>query len=112
MLASAANVANEILDKKIFQITSGHKFLEASPVQANKRVCVSYLLDRHPGEDAVLLYMGDDDKDEEAFALIQSKGGFAIRVCSNVINNPIEDWRLDNPEEARAWLHTIIKYFS
>jgi trehalose-6-phosphatase len=65
-----------------------------------------------PIENKTLIYMGDDDKDEEAFEVIQSHGGFAIRVCSNVINKPIEDWRLENPKAARNWLWGIVYRFS
>jgi len=59
--------------------------------------------------DGTLIYMGDDDKDEQAFEVVQSYGGVAIRVCSNVINSPIEDWRLDDPKAAREWLWNLTK---
>ena len=104
ILLTAEKIARKNLDLTKFKVKAGHKFLEASPHQANKMRCVKYLMNLIPIEGKVLIYMGDDDKDEEAFQVVQSHGGFAVRVCSNVINNPIEDWRLENPKAARRWL--------
>jgi len=107
VLKTAEKIARNTLDSSIFQVKPGHKFLETSPRQANKGQCVRYLMNIIPTEGKTLIYMGDDDKDEEAFAVVQSQGGFAIRVLSNVINNPIEDWRLEDPKAARGWLWEI-----
>ncbi len=112
VLNFASSIAEKILTKEIFQIKPGQKFLEAGPIQANKGICLEYLLNKYPHTDELMIYMGDDDKDEEAFAVIQSRGGLAIRVCSNVINKPIEDWRLDNTQAARDWLRSLTNYFT
>ena len=104
VLKMAQTAAVEQLDAQEFLVVPGHKFLEAGPRLANKRDGVSYLLEIDPPKEESLLYLGDDDKDEAAFRVIQSRGGAAIRVCSNVINQPIEDWRLADPQSARAWL--------
>ncbi len=111
VLREAENAARSTLDHALFQVKPGHKFLEVSPKQANKGQCVRYLMNIIPVEGKVLIYMGDDDKDEVAFEVVQSYGGFAIRVCSNVINNPIEDWRLENPKAARRWLWNLFDKF-
>jgi len=108
VLTSAEKVARKKLDPVVFQIKGGHKFLEASPQEANKGQSVKYLMNIIPTQGKTLIYMGDDDKDEQAFDVVQEHGGFAIRVCSNVINNPIEDWRLEEPEAARRWLWDIV----
>lgn len=112
ILSTAEKVAQNILPGSIFQVNPGHKFLEASPKRASKGQCVKYLMNIIPINDKTLIYMGDDDKDEEAFEVVQSQGGFAIRVCSNVITMPIEDWRLANPKSARNWLWGIVERFS
>jgi len=109
ILLDAQKAASRELDPKIFQVKSGHKFLEVSPKQADKGQCVKFLVNKISTENAVLLYLGDDDKDEVAFEVVHSLGGFAIRVCSNMINNPIEDWRLDNPKAARDWLWMLAR---
>jgi trehalose 6-phosphate phosphatase len=103
-LSRAKTVAEKMMDLTLFQVKAGHKFLEVSPNQANKGQCVKFLMNKISTHDAVLLYLGDDDKDEQAFEVIHCYEGFAIRVCSNVVNDPIEDWRLEDPKAARAWL--------
>jgi len=108
ILSAAKQLARKMVNPDMFQVKAGHKFLEVSPKQANKGHCVKYLMNIIPTQGKTLIYMGDDDKDEQAFEVVQSKGGFAIRVCSNVINNPIEDWRLENPKAARGWLWEIV----
>ncbi len=110
-LDDAHGIANKQLDSAIFQVNAGHKFLEVSPRQANKGTCVKYLVKTLSLEDALLIYVGDDDKDEQAFDVVHSYGGIAIRVCSNVINNPIEDWRLADPKAAREWLWSLIESY-
>ena len=111
-LRKAEKMARIFADDASFQIIPGHKFLEVSPISANKGNCVSYLLNTvPPANDEAIIYMGDDDKDEQAFKVIQSAGGWAIRVCSNVINESIEDWRIADPAAARAWLWSLLDQF-
>lgn len=112
ILTAAKIAAQNTLPDSVFQVNPGHKFLEASPKEANKGQCVRYLMNILPIEGRTLIYMGDDDKDEEAFEVVQYHGGFAIRVYSNVINKPIEDWRLANPKAARSWLWEIVEGYS
>jgi trehalose 6-phosphate phosphatase len=112
ILGKARAAATQLLDLREFLVLPGHKFLEAGPRLANKRDGVDYLLKIDPPVDESLLYLGDDDKDETAFRVIQSRGGAAIRVCSNVITEPIEDWRLPDPRAARAWLRKLPELFA
>ena len=112
ILSKAEETAYILADESSFQIIPGYKFLEVSPISANKGNCVSYLLNTvPPADDETIIYMGDDDKDEQAFKVIHSAGGWAIRVCSNVINEPIEDWRIEDPTAARAWLWSLLDQF-
>jgi len=64
-----------------FRILGGHKFLEIGPAQANKGSTIEFLSDRDPQPDALLVYIGDDDKDEEAFAAILAQNGLAVVVA-------------------------------
>jgi len=107
LLKKAQEQAAETLDIKEFRVLPGHRFLEAGPLLADKGEGMKYLLEIDPPEEESLLYLGDDDKDEAAFRVVQSCGGAAIRVCSNVINQAIEDWRLPNPQETRLWLRSL-----
>jgi trehalose 6-phosphate phosphatase len=92
----------------LFRILGGHKFLEIGPALAHKGRSVEYLLDREPWPGAVPVYLGDDDKDEEAFGVIQARGGVAILVAAEA--RPTQaDLRLESTQAARRWLATLIE---
>ncbi len=94
-----------------FRILGGHKFLEVAPRLASKKEAVIYLLREYPFPDANLLYMGDDDKDEEAFPVIHARNGLAIKVLQpSQLSRPTEaDFCLGSPEEVHQWLHELIR---
>ena len=92
---------------ELFRILGGHKFLEVGPTLAHKGQTVDYLLERYPWPGALPLYVGDDDKDEEAFSVIHAHGGLAIRVCESSCETAA-DGRLRSPEEARHWLRKLV----
>ena len=102
-------VSAELLEED-FRILGGHKFLEVAPQLASKRETVAYLLNRYPLPDARLVYIGDDDKDEEAFPLIHVHQGVAIKVLQpSQAGQPTEaDFFLDSPAEARQWLQGLV----
>jgi trehalose-phosphatase len=78
VLAEAHHLAEAAMqqadDPNQFRLLGGHKFLEIGPRLAHKGLTVSYLLDDYPWPKALPLYLGDDDKDEEAFGVIQARG--------------------------------------
>lgn len=122
VLAAARRFATEIIqahDPNLFRLLGGHKFLEIGPRLAHKGRTIEYLLDRPPGHpaahlaewpDARLLYLGDDDKDEEAFEVIQARGGTAI-VVSREPRQTRADYRLESPADARRWLGALLQHF-
>jgi trehalose 6-phosphate phosphatase len=87
----------------LFRLLGGHKFLEIGPRLAHKGRTVAYLLAQYPWPGALPLYLGDDDKDEEAFGVIQEQGGIAIVVSASPRKTQA-DGRLESPQTARAWL--------
>jgi trehalose 6-phosphate phosphatase len=89
-----------------FRILGGHRFLEIGPRLANKGQTVEYLLDRFPFEGASLLFIGDDDKDEEAFQVIQAHSGTAL-VTSDPPRLSQADFRLQNPSQVRRFLSRL-----
>jgi trehalose-phosphatase len=91
-----------------FRLLGGHKFLEIGPQLAHKGLTVDYLLVHYPWPGAVPVYLGDDDKDEEAFEVIGSHGGIAILVASRP-RNTNADCRLESPQAARRWLEVLLK---
>jgi trehalose-phosphatase len=73
-------VQREEFPAELFRVMGGHRFLEVAPRLANKGTTLRYLLNEQPLEGALPVYIGDDDKDEEAFAVIQEVSGVAIKV--------------------------------
>jgi trehalose 6-phosphate phosphatase len=91
---------------ELFRLLGGHKFLEIGPTLAHKGRTVEYLLERDPWPGALPLYLGDDDKDEEAFGVVKERGGFAILVAARPRETQA-DHRLASPQAARHWLETL-----
>jgi len=89
-----------------FRLLGGKKFLEIAPKLAHKGKTVNYMLDRYPWPGALPLYLGDDDKDEEAFSAIKARGGTAILVSLQPRETKA-DYRLESPQAARHWLATL-----
>jgi trehalose-phosphatase len=90
-----------------FVVLGGHKFLEICPISGNKGETVRYLLSEYPWPGAILVYMGDDDKDEEAFGVIKEFGGVTIQVILLGVDSQA-DCQLEDPEAVRSWLKTLI----
>ena len=91
----------------LFRLLGGHKFLEIGPQLAHKGLAVAYLLDQFPWRGAVPLYLGDDDKDEEAFGVIKARGGVAVVVAAQPRESEA-DLRLESPQAARRWLEGLL----
>jgi trehalose-phosphatase len=106
VLNGARRVALEMATPDLFRVLGGHKFLEVGPKLAHKGKTVTYLLDRYPWPDALPIYLGDDDKDEEAFGVVKERGGFAILVAATPRETQA-DHRLESPQAARQWLEAL-----
>jgi len=110
VLETARAEAEEVLTEApsgLFRILGGHKFLEIGPTLAHKGRTVAYVLERYAWPGALPLYVGDDDKDEEAFSVIHAHGGLAVRVCDSACDT-IADGRLASPDHTRQWLRTLV----
>jgi trehalose 6-phosphate phosphatase len=109
-LYAARKVAESQQPMSHLRILGGHKFLEVAPLQANKGKTVSYLLQNFPWPAARLVYVGDDDKDQEAFSVIQSLGGVAILVLNEneLASFTNFDHVFASPQAVRAWLKTLM----
>ena len=91
----------------LFRLLGGHKFLEIGPKLAHKGLTVAWLLDQFPWHGALPLYLGDDDKDEEAFGVIKARGGIAVVVAAEPRETKA-DLRLESPRAARTWLEGLL----
>ena len=111
VIGQALEVATLNLPPDNFRILSGHKFLEVAPRLASKRESVAYLLDQYPLPDARLIYIGDDDKDEEAFPLIHDHEGIAVKVLqpSQALQPTSADFFFHSPSETLDWLEGLLE---
>jgi trehalose-phosphatase len=104
ILSTARQMAEQLVSTNpAFRILGGHKFLEVCPKLANKGHTIHYLLEKDSFDRSLPVYVGDDDKDEEAFLEINHLGGITILVASE--SRPTHAvCRLDNPSQVRSWL--------
>lgn len=110
VLEIAHEMASDAASSGPFRLLGGHKFFEIGPQLANKGKTITYLLKQHPWPDAVLLYLGDDDKDEEAFEVIKAQDGMAI-VVAREPRETLADCRLESPDAVRRWLTELLARF-
>ena len=110
VLGAARNLATEAIRSnagELFRLLGGHKFLEIGPTLAHKGRAVEYLLESDPWPGALPLFLGDDDKDEEAFSVIKAAGGIAVLVAPQPRSTEA-DFRLETPQEARSLLERLV----
>lgn len=110
VLTRARRLTSQVSRVSRFRILGGHKFLEIAPQRASKRDTVAYLLSRYPLNEARLLYIGDDDKDEEAFPLIHANQGLAVKVLqpSQAANATTADFCFESTSETLGWLKSLV----
>jgi len=107
VLSKAQEIADHEVDEGTFRILGGDRFLEVGPKLANKGVAIEYLLTRYPLSGELPLYFGDDDKDEEAFEVINRHGGIAV-VVAEAERETHATLRLENPASVREWLRDLL----
>jgi trehalose 6-phosphate phosphatase len=109
VLAAARSMATEVVTSRLFRLLGGHKFLEIGPRLAHKGQTANYLLDQYPWPGALPVYLGDDDKDEEAFGVIKARGGMTIVVAQEPRSTQA-DCRLESAQAARHWLERLLAH--
>jgi len=108
VLETARAAAMLVLPADNFRILGGDRFLEAAPAAAHKGQTVAWLLDQIHDPGALPVYFGDDDKDEEAFAVIRRRGGIPVGVGARFpLESALE--RLPSPEAVRGWLRGFLE---
>jgi trehalose 6-phosphate phosphatase len=110
VIADAVQMADEDDSLEAFRLLGGHKFIEISPHLASKGKAVEYLLDRYLWAGALPVFIGDDDKDEEAFEVVRSIGGITI-VVNSIPRSTTAQYHLENTREVRRWLAWILTQF-
>jgi len=110
VLSRARELADESPRPGLFQIVNEYKFVEIAPKLASKKSAVAYLLEHYPLPDARLLYIGDDDKDEDAFSVIHAHGGAGVRVLARAAaaRSATADLILESPTATRQLLGQLL----
>jgi trehalose 6-phosphate phosphatase len=111
ILAQGRALAERTCSDDKFQLLGGHKFLEIAPLEADKGNTVVYLLKQGEQTRQVPVYLGDDDKDERAFPVVQKFGGLAGCVC-NPKRITCADFLLESPRQTRDWLTNLLQQLS
>jgi trehalose 6-phosphate phosphatase len=106
VMHAARMVAEEIIKPRTFRLHEGRRFLEVAPAEAEKGQTVKYLLLRFPWEGALIVYVGDDDKDEKAFEVVKSTGGIPIVVAKEHRETEAL-YRFESPQAVRQWLEGL-----
>ena len=108
VLPAAMVAVKQTLDPTQFRLLGGDRFLEVAPRLANKGESVAWLLDEEHAFQELLVYLGDDDKDEEAFAVVRQRGGIPIVVGSRNFSTEALA-RLPSTESVRIWLQSLLE---
>lgn len=106
LLALARQILEPYCQSEKFRLLGGDKFLEIGPLLADKGLAMQYLLERLWLPGATLAYIGDDDKDEQAFKVVKDQRGIAILVAQKP-RQTHATCRLDSPQFVRQWLRKI-----
>jgi trehalose 6-phosphate phosphatase len=92
-----------------FLLTSGEKVFDIRPrVNWHKGSAVSWIQDHLNQPDALVIYVGDDVTDEDAFKAIP--GGIAVKVRGGT--ETAARFMLENPAEVRKfleWIDTLVR---
>ena len=110
VFATARQAINMKFPSDRFHILDDGKLLEIVPVQANKKETVFYLIQRYPLQGMQLLYIGNDDKDEDAFSAIHTYDGVAIKVIqpSQSSDSTEADYIMESPQAVNHWLEKLV----
>lgn len=85
-----------------YQLTEGKCLLELRHHTCHKGRAVQRLLDAPPFRRRIPLFIGDDRTDEDAFPVVNARGGFSVRVGEAAQSQAT--YRLDSIEEVLSWL--------
>jgi trehalose 6-phosphate phosphatase len=108
LVRTAREAAAGWLYLKNFLILGGDDYLEVVPGGANKGQAVTWLLahnKQRPGRLPV--YFGDDDNDDQAFAVIQRAGGVAVGVGAR-FPLPHATTHVESPVVVRQYLKGLL----
>jgi len=108
VMSGARAAATQYLSAHQVRVIEDDRFIEVAPAAANKRLAVEWLLAHLLFQDARLVYFGDNNQDEEAFAVIRQRGGTSI-IVGQCRRSTQAAFQLDSPDAVRNWLQWFLK---
>ena len=84
-----------------FELLHGKFVFEVKPAGVNKGIAIEAFLREAPFAGRIPVFAGDDTTDETGFAIVQPRGGVAIKVGSGP---SLALHRLDSPRAVFEWL--------
>ncbi|OYT27865.1 MAG: trehalose-phosphatase [Candidatus Altiarchaeales archaeon ex4484_96] len=97
----------EYVDGGKLRFSSGKMVYEIRPdIDWDKGAAVRWLVDSLGKQDNLLVYVGDDRTDEDAFGAL-GEGDVAVLVCADGVRDSLADYFLRDVSEVRNFLHLL-----
>ena len=107
VLYQARAIALREVGRGDLHLLGGDRFLEIGSKLADKGETVAWMFENFPLSEALPVYLGDDDKDEQAYPVIHARGGVSVLVGPRTENTQA-DFHLDDPSQVRNWLKSWV----
>jgi trehalose 6-phosphate phosphatase len=88
-----------------FELQPGSYVYEFKPRGMDKGVAVAAFLETAPFIGRHPVYLGDDLTDEHAFAMVNERGGAAVRIGARTPSCAV--FTLSSPADVHAWLNSV-----
>lgn len=108
VLGQAQALAVEAGPGDLFAVQRDGPFLEVRPRAATKAMTVRLIWEQDFQDNATPVMLGDDNKDEAAFAVVNELGGMTVQVRDQLKSSRAQ-YRLASPTQARAWLANLLE---
>jgi trehalose 6-phosphate phosphatase len=107
VISDAHRIAAQELPLGPFRMLGGQRFIEIGPKIASKGKAIQYLIENYPWADSLPVFIGDDEKDEEAFEVVRNLDGIPILVAPESRPTLALYW-LEDTRAVRHWLKWIL----
>jgi trehalose 6-phosphate phosphatase len=87
-----------------YTVLTGKRIVEIKPSGKDKGQAVSEFMAEEPFKGRIPVFVGDDATDEYGFAVVNSLGGYSIKVGGG---RSIARWRIADVEAVRSWLALV-----
>lgn len=85
-----------------YKLLDSYLVFDIMPRAADKGRAVDWFMAEPPFAGRVPVFAGDDRTDEDGFAEVLARGGYAIKIGRN--GDTIAPWRIATPQAFRQWL--------